>query len=169
MWRNCKETWKWNPCVEILFKTKYCWPPPLHNIILLELDFNVKFHLLCLLQFQSDLEITIITTSYFQAISFDWKSVLSYLSISTLSNMQWSTKRYSIIDQHLARHFKNNVAGLLSPPPFLCSQINTPFSHLIRKGGCAFSITVESVYPYSSSILQFLLIHSSFSNWVGWV
>ena len=40
-------------------------------------------------------------------------------------------KRYSIIDQHLARHFKNNVVGLLSPPPFLCSQIITPFSHLM--------------------------------------
>ena len=36
-------------------------------------------------------------------------------------------KRYSIIDQH----FKNNGAGLLSPPPFLCSQIITPFSHLM--------------------------------------
>ena len=41
------------------------------------------------------------------------------------------SKRYSIIDQHLARHFKNNGAGLLSPPTFLCSQIITPFSHLM--------------------------------------
>ena len=38
-------------------------------------------------------------------------------------------KRYSIIDQHLARHFQYNVAGLLSLPPFLCSQIITPFSN----------------------------------------
>ena len=26
-------------------------------------------------------------------------------------------KRYYIIDQHLARHFKHNGAGLSSPPP----------------------------------------------------
>jgi hypothetical protein len=38
---------------------------------------------------------------------------------------------YSIIDQHLARHFKNNGAGLLSTPSFLFSQIITPFSHLM--------------------------------------
>jgi hypothetical protein len=40
-------------------------------------------------------------------------------------------KRYSIIDQHLVQHFKNNSASLLSPPPFLCKQIITPFSHLM--------------------------------------
>ena len=39
------------------------------------------------------------------------------------------TKRYSKIDQHLARHSKNNVECLSSSPPFLCSQIITPFSH----------------------------------------
>ena len=44
-------------------------------------------------------------------------------------------KRYSIIDQHLARHFKNNGAGLLSPPPFLCSQMITPFSHALCQSG----------------------------------
>ena len=31
-------------------------------------------------------------------------------------------KRYFKIDQHLARHFVNNGAGLSSPTPFLCSQ-----------------------------------------------
>ena len=34
-------------------------PPPPHNIILFELDFNVKFPLLRLLQFLSDLKSTI--------------------------------------------------------------------------------------------------------------
>ena len=38
-------------------------------------------------------------------------------------------KRYFKIDQHLARYFKYNGAGLSSPPPFLCSQIITPFSN----------------------------------------
>ena len=38
-------------------------------------------------------------------------------------------KRYSIIDQDLARHFKYNGAGLSSPPPFLCIQIITPLSN----------------------------------------
>ena len=39
--------------------------------------------------------------------------------------------RYSIKVQHLAQHFKNNDAGLLSPPPFQCSQIITPISQLM--------------------------------------
>ena len=36
-------------------------------------------------------------------------------------------KRYSKIDQYLARPFKYNVKCLSSPPLFLCSQIITPF------------------------------------------
>ena len=51
-----------------------------------------------------------------------------------------SVKRYSKIDQHLTRHFKYNSGCLSSPPPFLCSQIITPFliqwSPPIRKQGC---------------------------------
>ena len=35
--------------------------------------------------------------------------------------------RYSKIDQHLARHFLYYVERISSPPPFLCSQIITPF------------------------------------------
>ena len=46
------------------------------------------------------------------------------LSISLLLLINRSLKRYSIIDQHLARHFKNNGASL-------CSQIITTFSHLM--------------------------------------
>ena len=38
-------------------------------------------------------------------------------------------KRYSKKDQHLEWHFKYNGECLLSPPPFLCSQIITPFSN----------------------------------------
>ena len=38
-------------------------------------------------------------------------------------------KRYSKIDQHLARHFKYNGGCLSSPPPFLSSQIIIPFSN----------------------------------------
>ena len=35
-------------------------PPPPHNIILFELDFNIKFPLLLFLQFLSDLKSTIL-------------------------------------------------------------------------------------------------------------
>ena len=38
-------------------------------------------------------------------------------------------KRYSKIDQHLSWHFKYNGGCLSSPPPFLWSQIITPFSN----------------------------------------
>ena len=69
-----------------------------------------------------------------------------------------SNKRYSIIDQHLARHFKYNGECLSSPPPFLGGQIITPFliqwCPPIKIQGCNY---MESVYPYSSSILEFLL------------
>ena len=36
-------------------------------------------------------------------------------------------KRYSKIDQHLARNFEYYGACLSSPPPFQCKQIITPF------------------------------------------
>ena len=29
------------------------------------------------------------------------------------------------MDQYLAQHFKNNGEGVLSPPPYICSQIIT--------------------------------------------
>ena len=62
-------------------------------------------------------------------------------------------KRYSKIVQHLARHFNYNGAGLSSPPPFLCSPKITPFSNSMISSN---QQTVESVYPYSSSIIEFL-------------
>ena len=37
-------------------------PPPPQNFILFELDFNVKFPLICLFIFQSELKSTILTT-----------------------------------------------------------------------------------------------------------
>ena len=56
----------------------------------------------------------------------------------TINGLKWwiattfdvSEKRYSKIDQHLARHSKHNAECLSCPPPFLCSQIITPLSHL---------------------------------------
>ena len=51
---------KLNCNVEILFKTRQCCPLPPHNFILFELDFDVKFPLLRLLQFLSDLKSTIL-------------------------------------------------------------------------------------------------------------
>ena len=67
------------------------------------------------------------------------------------------SKRYSKIDQHLARHLKYNGACLSSPPPFLSSQIITLFSISMistnQETGLQFQSIVESVYPYSSSIL----------------
>ena len=51
---------KCNYNVEILFKTrKYC-PQTQHNIILFELDINVKFPLLSILQFLSVLKSAVI-------------------------------------------------------------------------------------------------------------
>ena len=51
-------------------------------------------------------------------------------------------KRYYIIDQLLARHFKYNGECLSCPPPFLGSQMITPFliqwSRPIRIQGCNF-------------------------------
>ena len=46
---------KWN-----LIQNKLMLPPPPHNIILFKLDFDVKFPLLRLLQFLSDLKSTIL-------------------------------------------------------------------------------------------------------------
>ena len=45
-------------------------------------------------------------------------------------------KRYSKIDQNLARDFKYNGACLSSPPPFLCSQKITHFhfNYLYQSG-----------------------------------
>ena len=72
-----------------------------------------------------------------------------------------------MIDQHLAWHFKNNGAGLLSPPPFLCKQIITPFSHLMLSGkrvvilaNCRIRIPLFYV---CSSILEFLLLDKIYS------
>ena len=73
----------------------------------------------------------------------DTKSISHFIAPILNSLTVYYKKRYSIIDQHLARHFKNNSAGLLSPPPFLCSQIITPFSHFMlsanQEKGCASS------------------------------
>ena len=44
-------------------------PPPLHNIILFELDFDVKFPLLSLLQILSDFKITINISFLFREFS----------------------------------------------------------------------------------------------------
>ena len=41
--------------------------------------------------------------------------------------MNCFNKRYAKVEQHLVRYFKYNGACLLSTPPFLCSQIITPF------------------------------------------
>ena len=45
------------------------------------------------------------------------------------SDLSVFPKKYSKIDQHLARHFRYNSACLSSPPPFLCGQIIIPFSN----------------------------------------
>ena len=74
-------------------------------------------------------------------------------------------KRYSKIDQHLVPHSKYNGECLSYPPPFLFSQIITylpPFliqwSRPIRRQGCNFSqLWNPYTYPYSSSIIEFLL------------
>ena len=55
----CLRPKKRNYNVDIILKTKYCCPPPPHNIILFELDFEIKFPLLYPLKFLSDLKGTI--------------------------------------------------------------------------------------------------------------
>ena len=86
------------------------------------------------------------------------------IHIILLNIIGYYNKRYPKIDQHLTRHFKYSGAYLSSPPSFLCSQIITLFliqwSLPIRKQGWNFSKLwiLESVYHYSSSILEFLLL-----------
>ena len=41
-----------------------------------------------------------------------------------------ANNRYSKIDKYLARNFEYNGACLFNLPPFLCSQIMTPFISL---------------------------------------
>ena len=48
---------------------------------------------------------------------------------STLFAHQSLTKRYSKIDQYLARHIRYNGGCLSSPSPILCSETITPFSN----------------------------------------
>ena len=87
------------------------------------------------------------------------------LARKVLQTLYGCNKRYSKIDQHLARHLKYNGQCLSSPPPFLCSQIITLFSSSIistnQDTGLKFQPTVESFYPYSISILEFLLLRFS--------
>ena len=56
---------------------------------------------------------------------------LNYLSLYVYFIYACFYKRYCRIDQHLAHHFVNYGAGLLSSPPFLCSQTITPFCNSI--------------------------------------
>ena len=69
-------------------------------------------------------------------------------------------KRYSKIDQHIAPHFKYNGAFLRVPLPFYAVKKLPIFYSMIstnQETGLLFYPTVKSVYPYSSSILEFLL------------
>ena len=56
------------------------------------------------------------------------EKVAGCIKVSKASVLYGRQKRYSKIDQHLARHFKYNGACLWSPP-FLCNQIITPSSN----------------------------------------
>ena len=58
-------------------------------------------------------------------------NLINGILLSYLRRRLFSKDVLHIINQHLARHFKNNSAGLFIPPPFLCSQIITPFSYLM--------------------------------------
>ena len=49
--------------------------------------------------------------------------------VEELGKQNGIKKKYSKIDQYLARHSKFNVAYLSSPPPSLCIKIITPFSN----------------------------------------
>ena len=82
--------------------------------------------------------------------------------------INYPIKRYSIIDQHLARYFEYQCAGLPSPLSYLCSQIITSYFYSMistnQKTGLQFKPIVESVYLYSSSILEFLLYDTTTLN-----
>ena len=51
------------------------------------------------------------------------KELEDFLMINYETHIQYPHKRYSNIDQHLARHFEYYGACLSSPPLFLCSQL----------------------------------------------
>ena len=74
-------------------------------------------------------------------------------------------KKYSKIYQHLAWHLEYYGACLPSPPPFLCSQIITPFLNSMistnQETVLEFQPIVESLYPYYSSSVKFLLCEFS--------
>ena len=65
-------------------------------------------------------------------IRFYSKEIITFtyvekVHIFVLNNKYGILKRYLRIDQHLARYFVYYVEYLSSLPPFLCSQIITPF------------------------------------------
>ena len=69
-------------------------------------------------------------------------------------------KRYTTIDQNLARHFKYNGAGLLFPPSLSKQSKKLPRfliqrSPSISKHGCNFSQLWNPYTLYSSYILEF--------------
>ena len=139
---------------EILFKRRKCCHPPPHSITLFELYLTVKFPLLRLLQFQSDLESTV-----FWGIFCWWLKILhlscmikmlcvSDNNVYTRPNSnyklelrlgwnQWlgsSTfclavsdspkKRFLILDQQIARYFVHYSKCLYHPPSLLCNSNN---------------------------------------------
>ena len=67
-------------------------------------------------------------------------------------------KSYFKIDQHLVQHFEYYGACL----SILCSQIITPIFNAIistnQETGVEFLPIVESLYPYFSSSVEFLLL-----------
>ena len=82
----------------------------------------------------------------------------------------YQVSRYSIIDQHLALYFKNNGAGLLSPPPLLCMQSNNyPFfsfnalcqsgNKVVHLANCRIRIPLFWFYPSISFVEpQFMIL-----------
>ena len=71
--------------------------------------------------------------------------------------------RYFKIDHDLARHFQYNGTYLSSPPPLSMQSNDYPFfkfNDLHQSGNRVLilaSAVVESLHPYSSSIVKFLL------------
>ena len=67
------------------------------------------------------------------------------------------------IDQHLARQFEFYGACLSSPPlPFLMQSKNYPFFKFNDLNQSENKVViVESLYPYSSSSVEFLLVQSA--------
>ena len=101
---------------------------------------------------EEDFEMSGFTTAQTQVVIFI--NIIHYLV-----TLKYFNTRYFEIDQHLARHFFNNVGCLSSP---LSMQSNNypscKFNDLHQSGNRVVILAnFGTLYPYSSSSVEFIL------------